>query len=233
MRGTRRSCPWTFDRNPHETRSNIHPRRAGRCERPPGGWRYSHVSGPRKPSRLRPALILAALSLALALAGPAQAGQARGCGPIAAEAGEVRGVTLERTTLCLLNRERAKQRMRPLRTNRRLRTAGLRHAQDMIRRRYFSHHTLEGVHFVTRVRATGYLRRARRWAVGENIAWGKQRRSTPAWVVRKWMRSPTHRANILNPRFREIGVAVAWGAPERGVRGPAATYATEFGVARR
>jgi uncharacterized protein YkwD len=53
-------------------------------------------------------------------------------------------------------------------------------------------------------------------------------------IVGAWMRSPGHRANILNARFREIGVGIAQGAPRgagRTVR--AGTYATEFGVRAR
>ena len=42
------------------------------------------------------------------------------------------------------------------------------------------------------------------------------------------MHSPGHRANILNPGFREIGIGVVTGAPEPGVEN-AATYATSFG----
>jgi uncharacterized protein YkwD len=46
------------------------------------------------------------------------------------------------------------------------------------------------------------------------------------------MASPDHRANILKPRFREIGIAIVVGAPVGGVA-RAATYATEFGVISR
>ena len=43
------------------------------------------------------------------------------------------------------------------------------------------------------------------------------------------MNSPGHRANILSPSFREIGIGVAYGAPVAGAGTPAATYATDFG----
>jgi len=39
--------------------------------------------------------------------------------------------------------------------------------------------------------------------IGENIAWGQ---NTPAEVVAAWMNSPSHRANILNVKFTEIGI---------------------------
>jgi len=43
------------------------------------------------------------------------------------------------------------------------------------------------------------------------------------------MHSPGHRANILNPAFREIGIGVVTGAPAAGTD-HAATYATSFGT---
>ena len=43
------------------------------------------------------------------------------------------------------------------------------------------------------------------------------------------MGSPPHRANILNRRFREIGIGVVLGAPQPGTD-HAATYATSFGT---
>jgi uncharacterized protein YkwD len=43
------------------------------------------------------------------------------------------------------------------------------------------------------------------------------------------MRSKGHRRNILDRRFRNIGIGVVNGAPEKGGHGPAATYTTDFG----
>jgi uncharacterized protein YkwD len=47
-------------------------------------------------------------------------------------------------------------------------------------------------------------------SLGENIAAGQP---SPEEVVRRWMASPGHRANILDPTFAEIGVATAAGGP--------------------
>ena len=47
------------------------------------------------------------------------------------------------------------------------------------------------------------------------------------------MNSPGHRANILQRRFREIGIGVVFGTPYRsqlGRRQAAATYTTTFGA---
>ena len=38
---------------------------------------------------------------------------------------------------------------------------------------------------------------------GENIAWGQK---TPEAVMNAWMNGEGHRANILNPNFKKLGV---------------------------
>src|SRR6266540_6791756 len=137
------------------------------------------------------------------------------------------GKALRRATLCLLNRERVRRGLRPLRANGRLARAARRHARDMVRRSYFSHESLRGTDFVHRIRVTGYLRSVRSWALGENLAWGTQSHATPAAIVRAWMRSPGHRANVLSPGFREIGIGLRRGAPLARTS-DGLTYATEF-----
>ena len=43
------------------------------------------------------------------------------------------------------------------------------------------------------------------------------------------MNSPPHRANILQSKFRELGVGLTLGAPATGVAGTAITATTNFG----
>jgi uncharacterized protein YkwD len=180
----------------------------------------------------RLAALAAALTLlAAAVPAPAAAGSGHPCGPIRAIAGEASQATVESAVLCLLNRHRARHRLKPLKSNRRLVRAARAHAQDMVARQFFSHVSPEGRDFLFRIRATGYTR-ARRWIVGENIAWGSHELSMPEVIVRNWMTSPTHRRNVLSRRFREIGVAASWGAPARA-QPPAATYVTTFGRVTR
>jgi uncharacterized protein YkwD len=141
-------------------------------------------------------------------------------------------VNVQRATLCLLNSERTARGLRPLRNNPRLAAAALSHSRDMISRRYFAHDTLGGGGFDRRIVRTGYLRGARAWSIGENIAWGTGPFALPAKIMDEWMHSPPHRANILDRKYREIGLGVAVGAPAPGGGLPGLTYTTDFGLKR-
>jgi uncharacterized protein YkwD len=72
------------------------------------------------------------------------------------------------------------------------------HATDMAERNYFSHVSKDGRTWVQRIRHAGYPEPG-----GENIGVGFD---TAAGVVRAWMRSPSHRRNVLTCSFRKIGV---------------------------
>jgi uncharacterized protein YkwD len=145
------------------------------------------------------------------------------CGNVHANANRTSIKHVDSATLCLLNAERRKRHLKPLRLNKKLSLASRRHARTMAVRDFFAHGD-----FVGRIRAARYLRGAHSWMVGENIAWGSQRLGTPAAIVRAWMHSPGHRANILSRSFREVGIGVSRGAPVRGVDN-GVTYATDFG----
>jgi uncharacterized protein YkwD len=132
-------------------------------------------------------------------------------------------------TLCLLNGERADHGLAPLAANARLGAAASAYAQDLVAGSYFSHTGRDGSDVYDRIERTGYLQRGRGWSIGENLAWGTGALSMPASVMQAWMNSPGHRANILNPSYREIGIGIVAGNPARA-DGAGATYATEFGV---
>jgi uncharacterized protein YkwD len=124
--------------------------------------------------------------------------------PAAKPPPEPTGLTpAEAEVFMLVNAERAKVGCAPLTVDSRLVTAARRHSADMAARDYFDHTTPDGVNFATRITEAGY-----RWSMaGENIAKGQQ---TPASVMRAWMNSPGHRANILNCKYRNIGVGLAY-----------------------
>lgn len=134
-----------------------------------------------------------------------------------------------RATLCLINQERTSRGLSPLASNAILAKAALGHSKDMVDLRYFAHDSRDGRTVGDRLRAAGYAR----WnaSAGENLAWGAGKKGTPAAIVRAWMASPGHRADILRPAFREIGLGIAIGGPVEDVRDdlPAVTYTTDFG----
>jgi uncharacterized protein YkwD len=174
----------------------------------------------------RPALraiapIVAVLALMLASAAPASAGTCAGAN---SDPATTNMKVVKRATLCLLNQQRHRYGLRSLKSNGRLSLASQRHANDMTRRKYFEHGN-----FVGRIKSARYLQGASSWTVGENIAWGSGELATPKAIVRAWMNSPGHRHNILNRKFREIGLGVARGVPIRK-NYDGATYATDFGA---
>ena len=132
-------------------------------------------------------------------------------------------------TVCLVNAERVERGLARLGESRRLAEASSRYAADLVAGQYFSHTGRDGSDIVARLRRTGYIPSDRAWAVGENLAWGTGPLATPGGIVRAWMNSPGHRANILNPRFRQIGIGIALGNPA-GADGGGATYASAFGA---
>jgi uncharacterized protein YkwD len=133
-------------------------------------------------------------------------------------------------TLCLLNQQRAAHGLRRLHAHTALQSAAQRYAGAMVADGFFGHVSPTGTTLDERIRqGTRYLTRALRWEIGENLAWGAGERARPLEIVQAWMASPGHRANILRPAFREIGIGIAPGAPVAGVGG-AVTYANEFGT---
>ncbi len=120
----------------------------------------------------------------------------------ATDYGSARGV------VALTNNARARAGCGPVTLSPRLSYAAWLHSRDMAGRGYFSHGSPGGGSPASRVNSVGY-----RWSTyGENIAWGQR---SAHEVMGDWMRSPGHRANILNCRFRNVGVAVAYNG--RGV----------------
>ncbi len=163
----------------------------------------------------------AAVAIAATLGAPAAA---QACDNENANPHDVSVAASKRATICLLNDIRRDNGLRPFKRDRRLSLASQRHTNAMTARNFFEHGD-----FVGRIRSARYLRGARGWTVGENIAWGSWDYATPKSIVRGWMNSSGHRANILNRRFREIGIGVSRGAPVGGQQ-RAATYATDFGT---
>ena len=80
-----------------------------------------------------------------------------------------------------------------------LRCAARKHSKDMVVSKFFSHTNKKGESPFTRIKKTGYSFST----AGENIAAGN---SSAAKTMQQWMKSPGHCANIMNPKYTQIGV---------------------------
>lgn len=109
----------------------------------------------------------------------------------------------------LTNIERSKLGLSPLTLNTQLLNAAENHTQNMALQDFFSHTGKDGSSLGSRISATGYQFSA----AAENIAAGS---STPEQVVSSWMNSSGHRANILNPNLKEIGIGYYFLADDTG-----------------
>jgi len=99
----------------------------------------------------------------------------------------------------LVNQERAKAGLQPLRFDSNLAKMALDKAKDMSNLGYFDHTSPTYGSPFDMMKAYGISYTY----AGENIAMGQR---TPQEVMKGWMNSPGHRANILNPNFDTIGV---------------------------
>lgn len=176
----------------------------------------------------RPWLALS-VALAVMMVAALAASAARACESANASASTVSKRVMVRATLCVLNAERARQGLRPLKLNRKLSKAARRHSRAMASRHFFSHTSPDGSTFVDRIRGTGYLSGASSWSIGENIAYGSGGQGTPRAIGSAWMTSPGHRANILSSSFSSIGIGIVARTP---FGGNGATYTTDFGRRR-
>ena len=141
------------------------------------------------------------------------------------------GSRAETATFCLVNVQRARHGLRALRQNADLARSSDRHSADMVSQNYFDHTSPTGETPLARIKASTYLPRRSAYLVGENIAIGTMQLATPASIVASWMQSPEHRANILNPDFRDSGVGIVAQAPSQYSGGQSgATYTQQFGV---
>ncbi|MEM7584243.1 MAG: CAP domain-containing protein [Acidobacteriota bacterium] len=111
---------------------------------------------------------------------------------------------VQEVALAETNRLRAEAGKEPLAYDSQLADAAQRHAEDLLRREYYTHDSPEGDEVKDRARAAGF--RGRLFA--ENLAKGL---FTPDEVVRRWMNSSGHRRNILHRRLTHMGMGVAVG----------------------
>ena len=138
---------------------------------------------------------------------------------------------VSRRVLELTNQARARARrcgptpfaaVAPLTLNARLSHVARLYAQDMAAFGYMDHTGHDGSSPAARITRGGY-----RWReVGENLASGIM---TPEEVVAGWLASPDHCANLMDPLYREMGVAFAVNSH----RDAGVYWAMEFGTPAR
>lgn len=107
------------------------------------------------------------------------------------------------TIIQLTNQERINAGLTPLKESRLLSLAAQEKVNDMVAFGYFSHTSPSGKNPWYFLKKVGYKYI---WA-GENLAYDFKDANV---LIKRWMNSPTHKANILHSKFTEIGVTVKW-----------------------
>jgi uncharacterized protein YkwD len=140
------------------------------------------------------------------------------------------GTNLERaeqSVLCLVNGERLDVGLSPVANQMQLASASKAWAAELVRDQIWGHSSPSGSTLDKRAIASGYTD-ADEWQVSENLGYGSSTRATPRAIVQGWLDSPEHRANMLTPEYRDVGVGMTPGLPKDG-RTDGATVAANFG----
>lgn len=140
---------------------------------------------------MRPIVSVAAATFLVALVFATSTGSA--AGPTASE----------QALLAEVNRVRATHGLPALRPDGRLVRAARAHTDRMLRSNRFAHGNV-----AERLRRFG----VHAGRVGENLAWGSGTYASAQAIVRMWLASPPHRANLLRPGFRRIGLGTGFGS---------------------
>jgi len=117
----------------------------------------------------------------------------------------------EQAMLCMTDFARTAVGLGQLADAEELDRSSLEKAEDVIRCDSFSHFAC-GREFTYWIRESGYID-DRCWRAGENLAWGNGEYGSVRAIFRAWMRSPTHRQNILGD-YSQVGIALSTGALE-------------------
>jgi uncharacterized protein YkwD len=101
-----------------------------------------------------------------------------------------------------INETRRERGLAPLAVHHDLVRAARFHSTDMIDRGYFEHGVV-----AQRLTRFGI----KTGTVGENLGWRSSRTSAVPTLIEAWLRSPSHRAVLLRPQFRSVGVGTGTG----------------------
>jgi uncharacterized protein YkwD len=125
-------------------------------------------------------------------------------------AGAAAAATPRAALLVQINAVRAAHGLRAVQPAPLLHDMALGHSDDMILRDYFGHTSPSGWTLKDRLLHSGFVN-GYRWSGGETLAWGLGPMATPAMTVREWLASPEHRAIMLSPAWKQVGISRACG----------------------
>jgi uncharacterized protein YkwD len=113
---------------------------------------------------------------------------------------------LEREAFAQVNAERAELGIGPVEWCDACARVARVHSENMSAFGFFSHRGRDGKMVDDRADSLGLSK----WtAIGENIAYNRGFPDPISIAVEKWLESPSHRQNLLSPRWRESGIGIA------------------------
>lgn len=141
--------------------------------------------------------------------------------------------TLNHQVIAAVNSVRVAHGLVPLRESAALDRSARQHSAEMGRLGYFAHSSADGTVFWRRIRRYYTAKNHSYWAVGENLVWRAPSLSVGE-AMSLWLASAPHRANLLRPSWREMGVSAVAVSHAPGVYGGAhaVIITNDFGVRR-
>ncbi len=155
--------------------------------------------------------------------------QPAGAQPGAASPYSVSG-TYEERLVESINNVRARYGLARLLPVKSLRRSARVHSLQMVQGGFFSHYGADGAYAPDRIARFYPSSGFSYWAAGENLFWA-QSLVEPWRVTASWLNSSGHRAVLLSPQWRRLGVGVVRSLPGSGR--PALLVTVDFAVRRR
>ena len=169
--------------------------------------------------------LLAALTLAPRDDARASAVRETACSVAGEPASEASRRQLRRSVRCLFNEQRGLHDLEALARNPNLQKAAQRHSKVMGATDCLAHRCPGEAGLEQRVRKSGYLTGAKRWAYAESTGCAPDAEA----MVNSWMETAFHRVNILGRKFTELGVGTVGDRVKRRCPAGYATFAVVVG----
>lgn len=144
-----------------------------------------------------------------------------------------RATSLDAGVLVAINQIRVAHDLVALKESPALTAAAEAHSLDMVTNGFFAHNSSDGTPFWKRIDRYYPTATYHYWSVGENLLWSSGSLSARS-ALGVWMASPDHRANILDPNWRQIGIGAVTASRAPGAFGdhPVTVITADFGVRR-